>query len=295
MPLYATCSCGKILTLEDGLAGKTVRCGVCDRPVPVPGGDAAEIARPPSTHFEPVFLRKKFLLRQKHLAISEKYVVWDEGGNAILFVQRPAHFLRNCLAALAGLAAAGVVGGGFGLLASVSSGAAGGFFIGAAILGSIFALVAVMVMLAPKRHVYFYRDETKRELLLQVEQDFKFALIFATYTVKDDRGTVLARLTKNYLYNIFRKRWTCSGPDGRLLSVIQEDSLFMALLRRFVVAFKTDFNLRKGDSDRIIGRFIRKWTLLDRYVLDLTEDTDDFLDPRVGLAIGVMLDTGERR
>jgi hypothetical protein len=69
----------------------------------------------------------------------------------------------------------------------------------------------------------------------------------------------------------------------------------MALVRRFIVAWKTDFIFQKGMSDQVIARFIRKWTLLDRYVLDLTEDTQNYLDPRVALAMGVMLDTGERR
>jgi uncharacterized protein YxjI len=295
MPVYATCSCGKILTLGEELAGKTTRCTTCGKPVPVPGGEAAEMARPSSTEVDPVFLRKKFLLRQKHLALSEKYVVWDEGGSPILFVQRPVHFFRSLLAAFSGILAAAVVGGGFGLLASASTGVLEGVFVVAALAGAFVALVGVVVALSPKRHVFFYRDDTKRELLLQVEQDFKFALIFATYTVKDAAGRPLARLTKNYLYNMIRKRWRCTAPDGRLLSLIQEDSLIMALVRRFIVAFKTDFILRKGESEQVIGRFIRKWTLLDRYVLDLTEDTEDYLDPRIGLAIGVMLDTGERR
>ena len=39
----------------------------------------------------------------------------------------------------------------------------------------------------------------------------------------------------------------------------------------------------------------RKFTVLDRYVLDLTADEERALDRRIALASGIMLDTGERR
>ena len=48
-------------------------------------------------------------------------------------------------------------------------------------------------------------------------------------------------------------------------------------------------------QERLLGEFNRKFTLLDRYVLDLTHDPTRGLDRRLALALGVMLDTGERR
>ena len=56
-----------------------------------------------------------------------------------------------------------------------------------------------------------------------------------------------------------------------------------------------NFVFRQGDSERIIGRFNRKFTLRDRYVLDVSEDPTALLDRRVAVALGVILDTGERR
>ena len=51
----------------------------------------------------------------------------------------------------------------------------------------------------------------------------------------------------------------------------------------------------RGESDEVIGEFNRKFTILDRYVLDLKADGARSMDRRVALALGVMLDTGERR
>ena len=168
-----------------------------------------------------------------------------------------------------------------------------GFFVASA------AMLVVVILLAPRRHVFFYRDDTAKELLLKIDQDQKFAPIVATYTVRDPAGTILAVLRKNYLYNIIRKRWYVLSPAGEILSVIKEDSILLSLLRRVLGPalglLRTNFVLFKGESDQPIGEFNRKFTLLDRYVLDLTHDVDGHLDPRLAVAAGVMLDTGERR
>jgi uncharacterized protein YxjI len=249
---------------------------------------------------DPAFQRKKFLLRQKHMAISEKYYVWDESGKTILFVQRPAHLIRSCLAVLAGLAALVVViGAAIALATAINDKGVTPFIVVPAALLSLVGTIGVIIFLAPKRHVFFYRDDTKSELLLKVEQDQKFAPIIATYTVSAPSGVVLAKLRKNYLYNILRKRWYVLGAHGEILSVIKEDSLFVSILRRFVGPLfgilRTNFVYFRGDSEQPIAEFNRNFTLLDRYVLDLSHDAGGHLDPRIALAAGVMLDTGERR
>ncbi|MCR4413058.1 MAG: hypothetical protein NUV77_11620, partial [Thermoguttaceae bacterium] len=155
------------------------------------------------------------------------------------------------------------------------------------------------VALQPKRHVYFYRDESKQEQLLEVRQDRKFMPIVQTFTIQDPAGNVLARLRKNSLTDFFRKRWQCFNPDGSVRCVIKEDSLILSLLRRFLGPLfgilRTNFIICEGQTERVIGEFNRKFTILDRYVLDLKADPARTLDRRIALAIGVMLDTGERR
>ncbi|TAD78049.1 MAG: hypothetical protein EA001_08505 [Oscillatoriales cyanobacterium] len=116
--------------------------------------------------------------------------------------------------------------------------------------------------------------------------------------MRDGEGE-LAKLQKNYLYNLIRKRWNCYLPDGTLLCVAQEDSIWLSLLRRVLEPvmwiLRTNFIILQGDSDRQIGEFNRKFTLLDRYVLDMSADPHHHIDRRIALALGVMLDTGEGR
>ena len=81
-----------------------------------------------------------------------------------------------------------------------------------------------------------------------------------------------------------------------MICTAKEDSLLKALIRRFATRLlPLNFIFYLGQTDQVIGQFDRKFTLLDRYVLDMSLDVGGVLDRRVALALGVMLDTGERR
>jgi uncharacterized protein YxjI len=295
MALTVACQCGNTYDLKDEYAGRLVRCPKCQAV-----SRAERAAFTPNSQADPVFDRDIFLLRQKHLAINEKYTVSDESGAPIVFVERPAHLLRNLLALLVGLAA---------MVASVAAVITGAVAVGgkeAAGVASIIAwplafltLILVASALSKKRHITFYRDERKKDRLLEILQDRKIQLITATYTVRDARGQPLARLRKNYLYNIFRKRWEIRTLADQLAFLVKEDSIILSLLRRVLGPMygllRTNFVFCGADGRSVLGEFKRKMTILDRYALDLKRDRHRKLDRRLALALGVMLDTGERR
>ena len=297
MSVIATCGCGQSYELKDEFAGKLMQCPSC-------GGQvrAGDVPAPPPILGDPVFSRDRFLLRQKHFAISEKYFVWDDNGQTIMFVVRPAHLFRNFLALMGGLIAGIAVI----TLSIAASGAiertvgstASGVIAFVGVLVGLFGGIILAIMLSKKRDVLFYRDDTKQELLLEVKQDQKFAFLNATFTINDPAGQNLGRLRKNYLFNLFRKRWYCTGSNGDLVCMAKEDSIVLSLLRRLLGPF---FGLLRANyiivdaQERLLGEFNRKMTLLDRYVVDFTHDSARSLDRRLGMALGVMLDTGERR
>ncbi len=278
-------------------------CKSCGKPLPgaiavparspAPAPLATRSAALTSGAVDPVFDRDRFLLRQKALSLHEKYQVWDEQGQPLLFVERPAHHLKALVGLLAGLAAGAVLAAPF-LWAGMHFDQPVALVLG---LGAgVVALIVVAKAVGPKRHVYFYRDEARGEKLLEVLQDQKFYFLTHTYTVNDAQGRPLAFLRKNLLTDILLKKWVCDAPDGRRLCVAREDSIVRALLRRFLTnLIVLNFVFLRGDTEEEIGQFNRKFTLLDRYVLDLSGDRSRSLDRRVALALGVMLDTGERR
>jgi hypothetical protein len=292
MSIRVACQCGATYDLKDELAGKLVQCPKCGRSlrVPVPGAEQGD----------PIFGRDKFLLRQKHLALtSEKYFVTDEGGKAILRVERPYHHLRNLAAALAGILAGLVVAAVLVAIAvAFRSEAAHVVFGLLAAVGFLATLLTVAIACSQKRHVTFYPGESGTEAVLRVIQVNKFAPLKARYTVCDAQGTPLALLVKNHIYNLFRKRWHCYGPDGSLVCRAMEDSLILSLLRRLLGPLlgllRTNFIITTPDG-HVLGEFNRNFTILDRYVLDMSEDPQRTIDRRLAIALGVMLDTGERR
>lgn len=290
MSFAISCVCGAAYTVPDEHEHKAVQCSSCNAVFTATRADSA---------VDPVFQRDKFLLRQRAIAINQKYFVWDEQGKELLFVERPAHLLRNIGAAVAAvftgmtLLVLGL------LIASNMPGDALKVAVGVImVLGAILGAAAVGIVLSKKRDIYFYRDESRQELLLKVFQDQKWTIIRATFSIADRDGKPLGLFYKNYLYNIIRKRWEARDASGGLICVAKEDSILLSLLRRLLGPLfgilRTNFVIETPDGADL-GQFNRKFTLLDRYVLDLTADPMRTLDRRIALALGVLLDTGEKR
>ncbi|MBU2574767.1 MAG: zinc-ribbon domain-containing protein [Elusimicrobia bacterium] len=304
MPVNVTCACGAAYNLKDEYAGSQLSCPKCGAVITVPALPPA-----PPVHAQtgdPAFARDKFLLNQKHFAIREKYAVAGEDGAALMYVERPRHFFVNMLAIFGGLTAGFVNYLVFGFMAQAITTNTKSLPLALLLLllylwiifGSFFVIFVASMALSRKRHVTVYRDESKEEVLLSVLQDRKIQLLSAWYTVTDPQGNVVAKLGKKYLHNIFRKRWYCRGADGALLFIAKEDSIILSILRRFLGSFfgllRTNFIIYDR-SENMLGEFNRRMTLLDRYILDMTADPLRAVDRRLALALGVMLDTGEKR
>ena len=264
-------------------------------------------ARQLDTELDPVFQRDKFLLHQKLLSINTRYAVCDEKGREIMHVMRPTFLFRTLLAVFAVILEVVLMVGAIIFVAlslSQTIGeAATGVIIVLGVTCAIIPAVCTYCLLAPKRHITFYRDTRFEQKLLEVLQDQKFTIRMMCYTVRDASGQVLGRFRKDYLANLLRKKWDGFDAEGNHLYVIREDSLVLSILRRFLGSFygilRTNFVIhqvgRPGQDGPLMGEFNRKFTLLDRYVLDCSPDETRLFDRRMAIAIGVLLDTAESR
>lgn len=294
------CPCGEVFELKLEFAGRLLECPVCGRHLRagMPPGTPRRV----TPDLEPAFDRDLFLLRERVFSIASKYEVWSGEGRPILYVERPTYLVRTVLAYVLAVIVAST------LMAWTAQFVAGrGATLGAVakLLGSGLALATFLVVsmsARPLRHVTVFRDDSRHEVLLRVLQDQRVAVLARTYTVMTATGLVLARLRKEYIHNVFRKRWYVETPAGRRTAMAIEDSIVLSLLRRVLGSLfgllRTNFifvHLDAGAAGTVFGEFNRKFTILDRYVLDLTADHEQSLDRRVGLALGVMLDTGEGR
>jgi hypothetical protein len=295
--IVVACPCGEVYELKPEYAGRLLECPACGRHLRAGG---ARRPVPPDVH--PAFDRDVFLLRERVFSISSKYEVWAEDGTPILYVERPTYPVRTLLAyALAAVAAVVVMAWTARAVATADEALGGLIALGGWGL-TVATFVVVSMSARPLRHVTVYRDESRSEVVLRVLQDQRLALAMRSYTVLTAGGTMLARLRKNYLHNVFRKRWYVEMPPGRRLAMAIEDSILLSLLRRVLGSFfgilRTNFVLVHlgGEAAGVaFGELNRKFTLLDRYVLDLSGDPERVFDRRIALALGIMLDTGERR
>lgn len=291
--VVVTCPCGEVYELRPEYAGRLLECPSCRRHLragPPPGAP-----RPATPGVDRAFDRDVFLLRGRVFTIRSKYEVWTEDGTPVLYVERPTYPVRTLVAYLVAVfATLTLMGAAAGALARDSSGVA--VMLSVPVAALVFLVISMS--LRPRRHVTIYRDESRREILLRVIQDQRVALLSRTYTVVSAAGETLAIFRKTYLHNIIRKRWYVTAPGGELLAMGIEDSMVLSLLRRVIGPFlgflRTNFVLVRGNGE-VFGEFNRKYTLLDRYVLDLSADPARTFDRRIAVALGIMLDTGERR
>jgi hypothetical protein len=277
-----------VYELRPEWVGQLLECPVCHRRLRATVAGAPPIPPPGS---DPAFERDVFLLRERVLTIRAKYEVWSAEGRPVLYVERPTYPVRTVFAYALAIVAAWVV---LGVIDPVWVESASP--LAALVAGGTFVVVSMSAR--PLRHVTVYRDDSRRETLLRVLQDQRLAVLVRTYTVVTASGEPLARLSKSYLHNVLRKRWEVEIPPGHLVALAVEDSVVLSLLRRVLGTLlgllRTNFLITAVDGT-VLGELNRKLTIFDRYVLDLKADPGRQLDRRVALALGVMLDSGERR
>lgn len=290
--IVLACPCGEVYELRPEYAGRLLECPVCNR----------HLRAGPAAHafagVDRAFDRDVFLLRERVLTITSKYEVRAADGTPVLYVERPTFLFRTMFGYMVGAVAALVVLVWLSTLVRSLSEHLAPVVVLAGLVLAPAAFMVVSMSLRPLRHVTVYRDESRTEILLRVLQDQRFAVLTRTYTVVTAGSEVLARLRKRYVHNVIRKRWYVETAARQVVALAVEDSIVLSLLRRVLGSLfgllRTSFILTHADG-AVLGEFNRKFTLLDRYVLDLTSDPERSLDRRVALALGIMLDSGERR
>lgn len=146
-----------------------------------------------------------------------------------------------------------------------------------------------------KEDIRVYSDESKsREvLLIQARQivDFSAAYDVIDASTNEHVGTLRRKGFKSML----RDEWEVLNPAGQVFATLFEDSLQLALIRRFLA------NLVPQNYDISIGETrvadLKQRFNLFRYELDLdfSMDTANQLDRRLGIAAGILLAAVEGR
>ena len=141
-----------------------------------------------------------------------------------------------------------------------------------------------------------WNDDTKTHKLLSLTQD-RFAFMSYEFTLADENGQTIGYFKRNGWLSMLRRTWKVYNAQNQEIAEAHEDSWWKAIVRRVsdLGAFlRTNFEIIRSDGAPV-GMFIRKFTLTDKYVLDLTSDPQLTFDRRIGVGLAVLLDNLERR
>lgn len=140
-----------------------------------------------------------------------------------------------------------------------------------------------------KEDIRVFGDEGKVQELLTIKarQVMDFG---ATYDITDSAsGERVGSLQRKALKSILRDEWWILGPDGAQIGRAMEDSMALAMIRRFLsnlVPQSYDVELhgqKKADYRQRFNPFLYQMDL------DFSPDPRKELDRRIGLCVAVML------
>jgi len=150
-----------------------------------------------------------------------------------------------------------------------------------------------------KEDMRLYSDEGQINEILSIKTG-QILDIGATYEVTDSRSAqTVGYLRRSGLKSIFaRDEWLISDSQKQEIGLIQEDSLFMGLVRRLIGSlaflFPQRYTVSMGGGPVALFRQHFNPFIL-KYDLDLSQDNEKRLDRRLAITAGILLCAIERR
>jgi uncharacterized protein YxjI len=154
---------------------------------------------------------------------------------------------------------------------------------------------------AIKEDIRFYADEAETQEAFRIAARSILDIGGSRYDVLADEERI-GFLHHKFKESLLRTTWHVGGPDEQEVAIARERSQVGAILRR-VIDFVPDiggwipipYNFDFLIGTRVVGSMNRKFQLRDRYVLDLSGDTDRKIDRRVAIALAIALDALQNR
>lgn len=243
-----------------------------------------------------IYSQHIYWVKQKKLAINEKYFIRDKDNKDIMFSIRKIYILKWLMSIVVLLWWIFMTFMWIAITIWLES-------ITSIIILVIWFIASIVASIAiyPKRHIEFFEAEDSDELAeFIILQDKKFEIINKSFTLKDKHWNILAIFKKNLFTDILRKTWHIEFEWKHI--IVKEDSIILSILRRtmpFGQLIRTNFIFLNATNDpksnEILGYFKRKFELFDNYVLDLTSDMTFSVPRQIALCMAVLLDTWERR
>jgi uncharacterized protein YxjI len=156
-----------------------------------------------------------------------------------------------------------------------------------------------------KEDIRFFTDDSKAEELLRIKARQRFDPR-ARYDVTAPDGTKVGEIQKVFGASLVRSTYEIYPANGGDPVIARERSIPIALFRRlagfipyignFADWLPIPYHFDFLSGDKVIGSHERKrWSLRDRYTIDMTGDPEHTIDRRLILAIAVGMDALQAR
>jgi hypothetical protein len=146
-----------------------------------------------------------------------------------------------------------------------------------------------------KEDIRVYSDESEKEerLLIKARQIIDFS---AAYDVVDAKsGSKVGALRRKGFASILRDSWEFLDTSDRSIGMIEEDSMFMALVRRFLTnLIPQSYHAKAGETE--IAQYHQNFNpFVFKLRVQLSPGAREKIDPRLVLAGGILLAAIEGR
>ena len=129
-------------------------------------------------------------------------------------------------------------------------------------------------------------DDMQTELLsIQGRQIIDFS---AAYDVIDaTTGQKVGAFKRKGLKSVVRDEWILMDANDQEIGIFQEDSIGMAILRRFINIFPQKFHMTIGNAH--VANLRQNWNpFVVKVTVDFSPDTQRLLDKRLGIAVAIL-------
>jgi uncharacterized protein YxjI len=145
-----------------------------------------------------------------------------------------------------------------------------------------------------KEEIRFFADESQTEELFRL--DARQVLdVRGRFDVVASDGTPIAMLEKVFGASLLRSTWRVLSPDGGEIALAREQNQVVAILRRIQDTIPLPYHFEILSDGRKLGEVRRRFSIRDRYDIDLSNDVERKLDRRAAIALAVALDALQRR
>jgi uncharacterized protein YxjI len=149
-----------------------------------------------------------------------------------------------------------------------------------------------------KEDIRLYEDESMGKELLAIKARGVIDFSMGYDVIDSETGGHVGVLKRKGFKSMLRDEWIVCDPEENEIGSLREDSQVKALVRRFVEV--AAFFMPQKYHLEIDGQRVAEFTqgmnpIIQRLTLDFTPDTDNRLDPRLGIAAGVLIAAIEGR